>query len=330
MPSRSVLDIALGALRTHAVAADLSGRGTLALFGPDCAELLHGLVTNDIKALRPGTGCHAALLTPKGRMRAEMAILRTDEELLLDCEPALAGPLAAIVSGYVPFSRSTLEDRTEAAGVVHVEGPDAASVLVAAGFARPPAEPFSHLAAEVEGVPVRVVRASRAGEEGFDLRVPRGDASRTLDLLVARGAHPVPPGTLEAGRIEAGIQRWGAELDEGVLPNEAWLERTAISYAKGCYLGQETVARLRTYGHVNRHLVALLLPLGSGAAPGAEVRRGDEVVGKVTSVVDSAYRGRRVALAFVKRELETPGTTLVVQTPSGAIEGVVATVPLER
>lgn len=330
MPTHSPLEVALGALRTHAVVADLSGRGALAIVGPDCAELLHGLVTNDIKALRPGAGCLAALLTPKGRMRAEMAVLRADEEILLDCEPALAAPLGAILSGYVPFSRSTLEDRTEATGVVHLEGPHAEGVLVAAGLAGPPAGPYAHLAVEVAGIPVRVVRSSRAGEEGFDLRLARGEASRILDLLAAQGAQPVPPEILEAGRIEAGIPRWGAELDESVLPNEAWLERTAISYTKGCYLGQETVARLRTYGHVNRHLVAILLPLGSGAVPGADVRAGDEAVGKVTSAADSALRGRRVVLAFVKREHEAPGTTLLVETPSGAIEGVVAAVPLER
>ena len=97
------------------------------------------------------------------------------EEILLDCEPALAEPLVAILSGYVPFSRSTLEDRTEATGVVHLEGPHAEGVLVAAGLAGPPAGPYAHLAAEVAGVAVRVVRSSRAGEEGFDLRLARGD-----------------------------------------------------------------------------------------------------------------------------------------------------------
>ena len=177
---------------------------------------------------------------------------------------------------------------------------------------------------------MRVVRASRGGEEGFDLSLDRGAVPRLLDLLVAHGARPAPAEVLEACRIEAGIPRWGAELDESVLPNEAWLERTAISYTKGCYLGQETVARLKTYGHVNRHLVALLLPLGCGAAPGGAVRAGDDAVGTVTSAVDSPLHGRRVALAFVKREHEAPGTTLRVETPTGAVEGVVAAVPLGR
>jgi folate-binding protein YgfZ len=325
------LDAGLASLRDRAVVADLTGRGTLVVSGPDCAELLHGLVTNDVKGLRPGSGCHAALLTPKGRMRAELVLLRTaDKELVLDCDSSLAAPLHAILSGYVPFSRSTLEDRTAASGVVHLEGPAAAGLLEGSGCSRPPDEPFAHLATDLAGGSVRVVRISRAGEEGFDVRVDRAEAGRVLDLLSTCGARPVPPEVLDAGRVEAGIPLWGAELDETVLPNEAWLERTAISYQKGCYLGQETVARLKAYGHVNRHLVALLLPLGSAAAPGDEVRAGDAAVGKVTSAVDSALRGRRVALAFVKREHEAPGTTLLVGTREGAVEGVVAAVPLAR
>lgn len=330
MPAPPAPDVAPIALRTEAVAVDLTGRGALTVTGPDAAKLLHGLVTNDVEGLRPGEGCHAALLTPKGKMRAEMAVLRlAPEELLLDCEPSLAAPLAAILAGYVPFSRSTLADATGETGLVHLEGPSAAAVLASAGLPEPAAASFAHAAASFAGVAVRVVRVSRAGETGFDLRTPRASAGRVLEALVSAGAAAGDPAGLEAGRIEAGIPRWGAELDENVLPNEAWLERTAISYRKGCYLGQETVARLKTYGHVNRHLVALLLPIGCPVAPGAAVRSGEEVVGKVTSAIDSARRGRRVALAFVKREHEAPGVLLAVESADGSLEGVVAAVPLE-
>lgn len=330
MPTDSCLEDGLRALRSRAVVVDLTGRGSLAVAGPDAAELLHGLVTNDVKALRPGAGCHAALLTPKGKMRAELAVLRTDSELLLDCEPSLAAPLVSILSGYVPFSRSVLEDRTSATGVVHVEGPGAVQILAAAGLAEPSPEPYAHRASAVDGAPLRVVRVSRAGESGFALLASRGDTAHVAGLLARLGASPAGPAVLEAGRIEAGIPRWGAELDESVLPNEAWLERTAISYAKGCYLGQETVARLKAYGHVNRHLVALLLPPGSGAGPGDAVRAGDEKVGVVSSAVESPLHGRRVALGFVRREHESPGTLLSVETPSGEVEAVVAAVPLGR
>ena len=329
MPAETLSVTRAAALRNGAAVVSLPGRGSLCVTGPDAAELLHGLVTNEVKALRPGAGCHAALLTPKGKMRADLVVLRTaPDELLLDCEPSLAAPLAAILSGYVPFSRSTLSDRTEESAVVHLEGPGAPAILEAAGLPAPP-EPFAHVAAEAGGIAVRVARVSRAGAPGFDLRVRPEDAEALAALLAARGATPAGADDLGAGRVEAGIPRWGAELDESVLPNEAWLERTAISYTKGCYLGQETVARLKTYGHVNRHLVALLLPAGSPVVPGAEVRAGEAVVGKVTSATESERRGRRVALAFVKREHEAPGTRLDVEAAGGAVEGVVAAVPLE-
>lgn len=331
MLTRSRSDIPAAPLRTGAVVALLTGRGSLAVTGPDCAELLHGLVTNDVKALVPGSGCHAAFLTPKGKMRAEMTVLRlAADEILLDCEPSLAAPLGTALSGYVPFSRSTLEDRTAATGVVHLEGPASAGVLASAGISEPAAAPFSHLSAEAAGAAVRVVRVSRSGEEGFDLHSAPEASAPLLELLSRHGATAVGPEALEAGRIEAGLPRWGAELDETVLPNEAWLERTAISYTKGCYLGQETVARLKTYGHVNRHLVALLLPPGCGVAAGDAVLAGEEKVGQVTSAVDSTLRDCRVALAFVRREHETPGTPLSVDSPSGPVEGIVAAIPLGR
>ena len=328
MSADTFLADGLRAMRADAVVADLSGRGALAVAGPDAAELLHGLVTNDVKALRPGDGCHAALLTPKGKMRADLAVLRTESELLLDCEPSLAAPLVAVLSAYVPFSRSSLEDRTAATAVVHLEGPRAGEVLAAAGLAEPGATPFSHLEGEAGGTALRVVRASRAGESGFSLLAPRDAAATLAAILADAGARAATPELLEAGRIDAGLPRWGAELDETVLPNEAWLERSAISYTKGCYLGQETVARLRTYGHVNRHLVALLLPAGSGVGRGAAVRSGDEAVGTVTSAVESPLRDRRVALGFVRRGHEAPGTVLSVEGPSGPVEAVVAAVPL--
>lgn len=331
MPLNEPSDEGLEALHATAVAADLTGRGALAVSGPDAAELLHGLVTNEVKGLRPGAGRHAALLTPKGRMRAELAVLRLSEsELLLDCDASLAGPLLGILQGYVPFSRSVLVDRTAETGVVHLEGPAAAELLLAAALPVPGPEDFAHAEGSLDDIPLRVVRVSRAGEPGFDLRTSPAAVPALLDLLSSRGAAVVSPEVLEAGRIEAGLPRWGAELTETTLPNEAGLERTAISYTKGCYLGQETVARIRTYGHVNRRLVALLLPIGCAAAPGDDVRAGEEVVGSVTSAVDSSARAARVALAYVKKGHEEPGTALAVATKEGAVAGRVAAVPLER
>ena len=147
-----------GSFRAGVAVVSLPGRGFLSVCGPDAAELLHGLLTNDVRALRPGEGCHAALLTPKGRMRADLVVLRTaPDELHLDCEPSLAAPLASILAGYVPFSRSTLVDRTAEQAVVHAEGPAAPALLENAGLPVPVA-PFAHAAAvgETDRDPSRV------------------------------------------------------------------------------------------------------------------------------------------------------------------------------
>jgi folate-binding protein YgfZ len=307
---------------------DLTGRGTLVLKGKDRAEFLHGLVTNDVKGLKPGAGCYAAVLTPKGKMRADLTILCGPDSLTLDTEPQLATPLEALLRGYVFFQDVTIENLTDAIAVLHLEGPDTPRVLQNLGLGDLPPEAHWHREIEaVEGSAV-LVNESRGGAVGADLRIAGSSASRLIAHLESAGAHPEPVELLETARIEAGIPRWGRELDETVLPNEAGLERNAISYNKGCYMGQETVARIKTYGHVNRLLVPLVLAPGSEVAPGAEIRDGETKIGAVTSVTRSALLDKTVALGYVKPEFAAPQTALVVETPSGVEPALVTTRPV--
>ncbi|HQR47542.1 MAG TPA: glycine cleavage T C-terminal barrel domain-containing protein [Thermoanaerobaculia bacterium] len=304
---------------------DLTGRTEIAVAGRDRAEFLHGLVTNDVKGLRPGDGCAAAVLTPRGKMLADVSVLCGAEELIVDAEPDLARTLDGLFRKYLFFQQVTLENRTGIAGVLHVEGRGAGEVLAKVLGREVPAEPHASL----PGPSGRAVRESRGGFEGFDLRLPRTQVAAARSALVDAGAVPAEPDVLEAARIEAGIPRWGAELTEDVLPDEAGLPgRGYISYTKGCYLGQETVARIRTYGHVNRRLVGLLLPPGDVPPPGAEIRKGILKVGAVTSAVRSGRLGRAVALAYVHRDHVSPGTSLSVICPAGPADGVVAAFPL--
>jgi aminomethyltransferase len=176
---------------------------------------------------------------------------------------------------------------------------------------------------------VLVVSESRGGGEGFDLRFPLESLSSVLSLFEATGLFgpPLlcPLSLLEAARIEAGIPRWGAELDENVLPDEAGLaERGAISYTKGCYIGQEIVARIKTYGHVNRLLVRLVVD-GEPPPPGSEALVEGEKAGRVTSATPVAATGRAIALAYVKREHAAPGTRLTVSTASADVRAEIIT-----
>jgi folate-binding protein YgfZ len=304
---------------------DLTGRAEIAVMGRDAAEFLNGLVTNDVKRLRPGEGCAAALLTPKGRMQADLAILRAGEELIVDSDPALVRTLDGLFRKYIFFQQVAIENRTGVTGVLHVEGTGAGDVLRAFLGEEGPAEPHSSVL--VAGV--RAVRESRGGWDGFDLRAPRERLTTLHAALLGAGAAAAEAPVLEAARIEAGIPRWGAELSEEVLPDEAGLtSRGYVSYTKGCYLGQETVARIRTYGHVNRHLVGLLLDAAAVPPRGAEIRRGASKVGLVTSAIRSERLGRAVALAYVHRDSAAPGTLLAVLLPAGPAEAVVTAFPL--
>jgi tRNA-modifying protein YgfZ len=319
--------IAPRALHEHTHLFDLTGRGSIAVTGKDRAAFLHGLVTADVRKLVPGMGSYAAFLTPKGKMLADLTILASAGELFVDCDAELAAKIAGLLAKYLIFQEAAVADRTLETAVLHVEGPGAVEVLARAEIASLPAAPHAHVPSILAGAEVLVALESRAGEAGYDIRLPRAAAAEAARALERAGALRASADVLEAGRIEAGIPRWGAELDESVLPDEAGLrERGAIADNKGCYIGQETVARIKTYGHVNRRLVALLLAPGAAVSRGAEVKNGEEKAGAVTSAVRSERRAETIALAFVKRDLAAPGTRLLVETPSGATEAAVAAV----
>jgi len=303
---------------------DLTGRGEIVLSGKDRAPFLHGLVTNDVKKLRPGEGCPAAFLTPKGKLLADLVVLCAPDELVVDTPPELAKKVETLLRKYLMFGDVAIENRTEATGVLHVEGRETEEVLRKGTGQEGPAEPRSHLV--VEGT--RVVRESRGGFSGFDLRVPRALLESTRSRLLDAGAVPAPLPVLEGARIEAGIPRWGAELTENVLPDEAGLPaRGWVSYTKGCYIGQETVARIRTYGHVNRNLVGLILEGDVPPPAGAEIRAGGAKAGAVTSGALSGRLGTAIALGYVHREYAAPGTGVVVLLPSGSSAATVSALP---
>ncbi len=304
---------------------DLTGRAEIAVTGRDRVDFLQGLVTNDVKRLRPGEGCAAAFLTPKGRMLADLTVHCAPEELIVDAEPALARTLDALFRKYVFFQQVAIENRTGVTGVLHLEGTGAEETLRKVTGQDAPAQ--AHSAVAVSGG--RAVRESRGGFDGFDLRVAPAALGALGASLGAAGALAAEPAVLEAARIEAGIPRWGAELTEEVLPDEADLPaRGYVSYTKGCYIGQEIVARIRTYGHVNRRLVGLHLAPGDVPSAGAEIRKGLQKVGTVTSAVLSERLGRAVALGYVHRDQAAPGTQVTVLLSAGPAPAVVSALSL--
>jgi folate-binding protein YgfZ len=281
--------------------ADRSERGKLALTGADSKEFLAGQVTNDIVGLQPGDGCYAALLTPKGRMLGDLRVLDTGDELLLDMDRATLQAIFDVIRRATIGFAVELHKRTVQRGLLSLAGPRAREI---AGAPDLPATEHTHRAATVGGVEVRVI----ATDVGVDVLTPAEDTDTVRDALLAAGAEPVSEATLDVLRVETGRPRWGAELDETVIPQEAALNDRAVSFTKGCYVGQETVARLFYKGKPNRHLRGLRL--SAPAQTGEALRLGDKEVGRLGTVAASPQFGP-IALALVRREAE-PGATLAV------------------
>jgi len=263
---------------------DRSERGKLALTGAGAKEFLQGQITNDVLALAPGTGCYAAFLTPKGKMLGDLRVLDAGDELLLDCERVALQELFDMIRRFSIGYEVELHKRTLECGLLSVFGPDAVAGV-------PEAE-HAHVLGSLGDVGVRAIRT----DVGLDLLCDAADVDalkRTLDVpeLTEEQA--------ELGRIEQGRPRYGTDLDDSVIPQEAGLNERAVSFTKGCYVGQETVARLFYRGKPNRSLRGLRL--SEPAQSGAALRLGDRQVGQITSVACSPTFGS-IGLALVRRE----------------------------
>jgi tRNA-modifying protein YgfZ len=283
---------------------DRSERGKLALTGSEAKSFLAGQVTNDIEGLTGGTGCYAAFLTHKGKMLGDLRVLAVDEpepELLLDTERSTLQALFDMVRRFKIGYDVELHKRTVQRGLLSLVGPAARSI---AGAADLPAAEHAHRAGSIAGRPVRLI----ATDTGVDVLCDAEDSEAVRAALVAAGAASVSEAAAEILRVERGRPRYGAELDDTTIPQEAGLNERAVSFTKGCYVGQETVARLFYRGKPNRHLRGLRL--SEPVASGAELRLGERVVGKVATSVLSPVYGP-IALALVRREAG-PGDMLDV------------------
>ena len=264
--------------------------------GPEAKAFLHGQVTNDVEGLQPGEGCYAAFLSHKGKMQGDLRVLDVGNELWLDTERETLQSLFTMIHRYKLGSDLELHKRTVQQGLLSLIGPAARSVAGADGL---PAAEHANARGDVDGIPVLLV----ATDVGVDLVVDAEHTQELAEALRARGARDVPEDAAEALRVQRGRPRFGHDMDDTTIPQEAGINQRAVSFTKGCYVGQETVARLHYRGKPNRHLRGL--ELTGPAEPGAELRLGDKVVGRLGTVA-----GRR-ALAIVRREAE-PGAAVTV------------------
>jgi tRNA-modifying protein YgfZ len=285
---------------------DRSERGKLALTGKDAAEFLNGQVTNDVLALSPGEGCYAAFLTHKGKMLGDLRVLRTEDELLLDTERCALQELFDTIRRFKVGYRVELHKRTLESALLSLIGPATTETTVAAlGTGYPlPAIEHGHLPAQIDGTPVRMICTLA----GLDVLCEAADGPRVSEALRRAGAQPASEAAAEILRVEQGTPRYGADMDDATIPQEASLNERAISFTKGCYVGQETVARLHYRGKPNRLLRGLCFsePIPTGAV----LRMEEREVGHVTSSVLSPRLGP-IGLALTRVQA-SPGTVLSV------------------
>jgi folate-binding protein YgfZ len=296
-------------------------RGTLTLRGGDAAEFLQGQLTNDVEALKPGTGCYALLLNPKGKVRADMRVLcpAQDELVIESSRPALDVVAQMIASHAVGF-RFELADDRERSALISLIGPHADRLLASLGDTAPVPAHREH--DNVRSTPAGVAALAVRTDLGVDLVVV-GDADGLGDLraaLAAEAGDPAGADTVETLRVESGRPLLGREIDGDTIPQEAGLNERAVSFEKGCYVGQETVARLFYKGKPNRHLRGLRL--NAPASSGAAVRLGGREVGRIGTFADSPRHGP-IALAVLRREAK-PGTKVTV---GQAVDALVVKVP---
>jgi tRNA-modifying protein YgfZ len=306
---------------------DRSKRGKLALTGPGAVEFLDGQVTNELAGLRPGEGRYAAFLTHKGKMLGDLRILVVEtpalpaetgqgwagdesggppSELLLDTERVALQALFDMIRRYKIGYDVALHKRTLECALLSLIGPTAREVAARAldpKLALPRAE-HAHLGGEIAGLPVRLVST----DEGVDVLCDADDAEAVRARLLDVGAQAVGEPAAEVVRVERGRPRYGVDIDASTIPQEAGLNERAVSFTKGCYVGQETVARLFYKGKPNRHLRGLRL--SAPAAPGEELRLGERPVGRLGSAVLSPALGP-IGLALVRREAQPQDTVAV-------------------
>ncbi len=309
---------------------DLSFRGRLCLVGADRARFLHGQVTNDVKKLCPGQGCYAALTTSKGKMQSDLNIFVLENELLLDFEPGLTHTISTRLEKYIVADDVQVVDASPHYGLFSVQGPRAGKAVISLGlFNTLPAAGFDSVKiTDAASGEIYLMNNPRLGSTGFDLFVPRAALGAIADKLVtaAKSAGGLACGwrAFEQARIEAGIPRFGADMDENNIPIECGIEDRAISYSKGCYIGQEVLNRIHSIGHVNRELRRLKITGNPKYLPeaGSKLFLNGKEVGHVTSMTLEG-----IGLGCVHREANVVGAELELPLSTGGQSKVKITGP---
>jgi folate-binding protein YgfZ len=304
-----------------AAAAPLDDWATVNVEGADGAQFLHNMCTNDIRSLQPGEGCEAFFTDVKGKIVAHAFVLAGTEALQLIVAPGQSEPLIAHLDRYIIRERVTLSDASAALRWKLLVGRQAAATLRRLGVAgvRQPSTPWSHSRVAIASVDVQCVRCPLPWCGGYLLGIQANHVADVASAIRDAGAEDCAEDVWHAIRIESSWPLWEVDFDSTNLPQEIGRDALAIHFRKGCYLGQETIARIDALGHVNKQLVQLGIHSASPPSAGAELYKDEQPVGRITSAAWSPRAGGPLALAMIRRGANEPGAVV----RCGASEAVV-------
>jgi tRNA-modifying protein YgfZ len=299
---------------------DVSDRTQVRLTGADRVKFLHGFCTNDIKRLSAGSGCEAFLTNVKGRVVGHVFVFCGDQDLILETSPGQAEAVIRHLDRYVIREDVQFDDLQARVAELFVAGPRSDAALAALIGAAVPAEMLAHQTGQVSGVPISVRRVPLATGPAFLLSYPTDAQAELQRRLGEAGVRPCGAEVLDIIRVEAGFPWYGRDIHEDCLPQEVNRDAQAISFTKGCYLGQETVARIDALGHVNRKLAGVRWHGSDMLQTGQELTVAGQAIGRVTSAVWSPRARAVLTLAYLRRGFDLPGARL--ETESGVAEVV--------
>jgi folate-binding protein YgfZ len=303
------------AARQSAALFDTSWHAVIALTGPDRVRYLNAILSNNIQSLAEGQGTLTLLLNPQGHILAELEVYAVGNRLVTLSHASVRERTAATLDKYIIMDDVELEDLTDQVGSFAVEGPRAASIVQQMwGIALEDLPDMAIRDVTIEGISCHFLRRSHFGEPGAEFIARRESLpslwQKALDRVRAQGGEPIGMDALNSLRLEARVPWFPADFNDTVIPHEAALEETHISFTKGCYTGQEIVERVRSRGHVNRKRVNLGFSTPNPPSSGTKFRAGGAEVGTLTSAAFSPAAKRAIGMGYVRREQNSPGSRL--------------------
>ncbi len=311
------------ACRESAVVIDLSHRGNLCFSGPDTEEFLHRMLSNRVKELMPGEGAYSTFLTRQGKFISDLYLYKFDSHVVASVAPGMADTLAEEIDKFIIMDQVEVANETINSFCLGLFGPYSREIFAKAGMGAPSPEEHGHTTSGN----MMIARELWTGEDGYLLMGPRDEAESVWRALSESGAKPGGVAALESLTLEAGVPLFGKDMTSAVNPMQAGLETKAIDFDKGCYIGQEVIAKIKYLGQVNRGLVGLKLSGEGTPKPGAAVNSDENNIGSITRSAYCPTVDGILAFSYLPRAQMEPGTQVKVDCRGTEAEATVESLP---